>query len=169
LEGNSHAFSLLVNKYRQDLFKVIIGIVKNSKDAEDLTQEVFIKIYTSLSSYQNQGFKTWMSRIAVNHSIDWLRKQKELLQQLDEEMENTLADPTHVESDFLHKELRELVHKKILELPANYLDVVQLFYLEGKTYEEIASIKQVEKKTVETQLYRARLWMRKHWKEEEFI
>ena len=169
MEGNSHAFSLLVNKYRQDLFKVIIGIVKNSKDAEDLTQEVFIKIYTSLGSYQNQGFKTWMSRIAVNHSIDWLRKQKDVLQQMDEEMENMLAASTQLENDFLEKELRQLVHKKILELPANYLDVVQLFYLEGKTYEEIASIKQVEKKTVETQLYRARLWMRKHWKEEEFI
>ena len=148
---------------------MIIGVVKNPKDAEDLTQEVFIKIYTSLGSYQNQGFKTWISRIAVNHSIDWLRKQRELLQQMDEEMENTLIAPMRVESDFLEKELRELVHKKISELPANYLDVVKYFYLEGKTYEEIASIKQVEKKTVETQLYRARLWMRKHWKEEEFI
>lgn len=91
------------------------------------------------------------------------------MQEIDEEMENTLAATTHLESDYLDKELRELVHKKILELPSNYLDVVKLFYLEGKSYEEIAYIKQIEKKTVETQLYRARLWMRKHWKEEEFI
>lgn len=168
LEGNSHAFSLLVNKYRQDIFKVVYGMVKNPKDAEDVTQEIFIKIYTSLASYQNQGFKTWISRIAVHHTIDWLRKQREW-HLLEEEEQEKLASSTYLEKDLLQKELKELVHTKLQELPPNYLDVVQLFYLEEKSYEEIAAIKQVEKKTVETQLYRARLWMKKHWEEEEFV
>ncbi len=68
--GNDHAFRLLVEKYRNLIFHIVYGILRNEKDAEDAAQEVFIKIYTSLPQYEKQGFKTWISRIAVNHAID---------------------------------------------------------------------------------------------------
>jgi RNA polymerase sigma factor (sigma-70 family) len=67
LEGNDHAFRLLVEKYRNDVFRTIFAVLRDQKEAEDAAQEVFMKIYTSLPQYQNQGFKTWMTRIAVKH------------------------------------------------------------------------------------------------------
>lgn len=66
-----------MEKHRDYLFRSIYSVLKDQKEAEDATQEVFIKIYTSLPKYENQGFKTWITRIAINHAIDMRRKNKE--------------------------------------------------------------------------------------------
>ena len=57
------------------IFHTVYSVLRNEKDAEDAAQEVFLKIYTSLPQYEKQGFKTWITRIAVNHAIDIRRKQ----------------------------------------------------------------------------------------------
>ena len=74
MDGSDHAFRLLVEKYRNDVFRTVFAVLRDQKEAEDAAQEVFMKIYTSLPQYENQGFKTWMTRIAVNHAIDVKRK-----------------------------------------------------------------------------------------------
>lgn len=171
IAGNDHAFRILVEKYRNHLFRTVFSVLKDQKEAEDATQEVFIKIYTSLPKYENQGFKTWLTRIAINHAIDVKRKQKRRREDVVEEMELQIESPesNNVELEVIKRERQKLVQSRLKEVPANYRDVIYGFYIEEKSYQEIASEQNVQVKTIETKLYRARLWIKNHWKEEEFL
>jgi RNA polymerase sigma factor (sigma-70 family) len=170
LSGNDHAFRLLVEKYRNDVFRTIFAVLRDQKEAEDAAQEVLIKMYTSLPSYGGQGFKTWMTRIAVNHAIDVKRKQDRRLEEVVEGFEQSA--PTSImesmEYEIINREKRQKVHEKLHELPDNYRDVIYGYYIAEKSYQEMAREQNVQVKTIEMKLYRARHWIKKHWKEEDF-
>lgn len=170
LQGNDHAFRLLVEKYRNDVFRTVFAVLHDQKEAEDAAQEVFIKIYTSLPQYEYQGFKTWMTRIAVNHAIDVKRKQvrrkEEIIETIEEQVVGTPRDD--VEKTIIETDRRRLVRKRLGELPENYRDVIYGFYIEEKSYQQMAKEQNVQVKTIETKLYRARNWMKKNWKEDDF-
>lgn len=170
LDGNDHAFRLLVEKYRNDVFRTVFAVLRDQKEAEDAAQEVFIKIYTSLSQYENQGFKTWMTRIAVNHAIDVKRKQarrkEEVVEALEQQALGTPKDS--VEMELMENERTTLIRKRLDELPENYREVIYGFYIAEKSYQQLAEEQRVQVKTIETKLYRARHWMKKNWKEDDF-
>ncbi|WP_413309775.1 sigma-70 family RNA polymerase sigma factor [Bacillus sp. 1P10SD] len=170
LEGNEHAFRLLVEKYRNDVFRTVFAVLRDQKEAEDAAQEVFMKIYTSLSQYENQGFKTWMTRIAVNHAIDVKRKQarrrEEVVDALEQQALGTPRDS--IEKEIIENDQRKLVRKRLDELPENYREVIYGFYIAEKSYQQMAEEQKVQVKTIETKLYRARSWMKKNWKEDDF-
>jgi RNA polymerase sigma factor (sigma-70 family) len=170
LEGNDHAFRLLVEKYRNDVFRTIFAVLRDQKETEDAAQEVFMRIYTSLPQYQNQGFKTWMTRIAVNHAIDIKRKQVRRREEVAEELELQLVGTPKdsVEKEIMEIDRRRLVREKLDELPKNYRDVIYGFYIAEKSYQQMAEEQNVQVKTIETKLYRARHWMKKNWKEDDF-
>ncbi|WP_058300252.1 RNA polymerase sigma factor [Gorillibacterium timonense] len=172
LEGRTECFRLLVERYRIYLYHVALSVVRNPKDAEDVTQEAFLKIYSALPGYRKQGFKTWITRIATNKAIDHARKMRRRKEQPDDEielMEGNAGPPLPSQEErMLDKEKRELLHERIREMPKNYRDVVLAYYFEEKSYQEIAAMQNVEMKTVESKLYRARQWIRRHWKEEDF-
>ncbi|SMQ61711.1 RNA polymerase sigma factor, sigma-70 family [Bacillus sp. OV166] len=170
LEGNDHAFRLLVEKYRNDVFRTIFAVLRDQKEAEDAAQEVFMKIYTSLPQYQNQGFKTWMTRIAVNHAIDIKRKQVRRKEEVAEDLELQLVGTPKdsIEKEIMDTDRRTLVRRKLDELPENYRDVIYGFYIAEKSYQQLADEQNVQVKTIETKLYRARHWMKKNWKEDDF-
>lgn len=128
---------------------------------------MFVKVFYSLSQYEKQGFKTWLTRIAVNYAIDLKRKAASRKEQL-QEAEIEQADKQAVEEEFLRNETREIIQERLRDVPDNYRDVIVAFYLEEKSYQEIATEQQLEVKTIETKLYRARKWLQKHWKEEDF-
>ncbi|WP_226793124.1 sigma-70 family RNA polymerase sigma factor [Bacillus sp. B1-b2] len=171
VEGNNHAFRLLVEKYRDHLFRTIYSVLKDQKEAEDATQEVFLKIYTSLPNYQNQGFKTWITRIALNYAIDVRRKQQRRREDMMDDMEWQLggSDGEQVELEVMNRERKKLVQRRLKEVPENYRTVIYGFYIEEKSYQEIAREQNVQVKTIETKLYRARIWIKNHWKEEDFL
>lgn len=172
VKGNEHAFRILVEKYRLHIYKNVYGVLRNQKDAEDAVQEVFVKIYTALPSYENQGFKTWITRIAVNHAIDIKRQQiRRPETHLTYVEETTLISSTSMTTEqlIMKQETQDLVRKRIDELPPNYREIIYQFYIEEKTYEQLAIEQQVKVKTIETKLYRARIWMRNNWKEEDFL
>ncbi len=74
LNGNSEAFGLLTKMYRQEIYAIALGIAGDPTDAEDLTQEAFIKAYLSLSQLKEpEKFGPWLRRIAQNHCRDWVR------------------------------------------------------------------------------------------------
>lgn len=168
--GNDHAFRLIVEKYRNYIFHSVYGVLRNEKDAEDAAQEVFMKIYTSLPQYEKQGFKTWITRIAVNHAIDIKRKKVRRQEEMNVEYEETSHAPPGESVEFLvlKRERQNLLRKQLDELPENYRGVVEGFYIKEQTYEELAQELDVKVKTVEVRLYRARQWMKKHWKEDDF-
>jgi RNA polymerase sigma factor (sigma-70 family) len=170
LSGHDHAFRLLVEKYRNDLFRVIYAVLRDQKEAEDAAQEVFLKIYTSLSKYENQGFKTWITRIAINHAIDVKRKRDRRQEDVRDSVGDEFLNPQSisVETEVINAERQRLVHKKLNELPGNYQKVIYDFYIAEKSYQQMAEEQNVQVKTIETKLYRARNWMKKHWKEDDF-
>ncbi|MDN3017362.1 sigma-70 family RNA polymerase sigma factor [Paenibacillus sp. BSR1-1] len=172
LQGHDHAFRLLVEKYRNDVFRTVFAVLRDQKEAEDAAQEVFMKIYTSLPQYENQGFKTWMTRIAVNHAIDVKRKQarrrEEVVEALEQGAIGIGTQRDSVEKEIIELDQRRLVRKRLNELPENYRDVIYGFYIAEKSYQQMADEQQVQVKTIETKLYRARNWMKKNWKEDDF-
>jgi RNA polymerase sigma factor (sigma-70 family) len=170
LDGNDHAFRLLVEKYRNDVFRTIFAVLRDQKEAEDAAQEVFMKIYLSLPQYQNQGFKTWITRIAVNQAIDIKRKQVRRREEVAEELELPLVGTAKdsVEKEIIETDRRRLVRRKLDELPDNYRDVIYGFYIAEKSYQQMAEEQNVQVKTIEMKLYRARHWMKRNWKEDDF-
>ncbi|MEK4967123.1 sigma-70 family RNA polymerase sigma factor [Cytobacillus sp. FSL R7-0696] len=170
LDGNDHAFRLLVEKYRNELFKVTFAVLRDRNAAEDAAQEVFLKIYHSLPQYEDQGFKTWMKRIAVNHAIDMKRKKERQREDIMDVIDFDRRESSHgnIETKFMRKETVELVRQRIHQLPEGYRHVIYDFYINEKTYQQMADEQNVQVKTIETKLYRARQWMKKHWKEDDF-
>ncbi len=169
--GDEHAFRVLVETYRNLVFHSVYAVLRNEKDAEDATQEVFLKVYLSLSQYEKQGFKTWLTRIAVNHAIDMRRKAYRKREEATEDFQfdTNVRIEESVAEKVVNKEMKQLVHQHIHELPENYRDVIYGFYIEDKTYEQLAEEQKVKRATIATKLHRARLWMKKHWKERDFL
>lgn len=159
----------MVEKYRSDLFRTVFAILRDQKEAEDAVQEVFIKIFNSLPNYENQGLKTWMTRIAVNHAIDMKRKRMRRLEDVAEVTEFLLPDQTTVEGVLLQKEQQQLVRERLKCLPKNYRDVIYGFYIDEKSYQQLADEQNVQVKTIEMKLYRARQWIKTHWEEGDFL
>ncbi len=169
--GDEHAFRILVETYRNLVFHAVYAVLRNQKDAEDAAQEVFLKVYLSLSQYENQGFKTWLTRIAVNHAIDMRRKAYRKREEAAEAafLDANASREAGIADAIANKEIKQLVHQRIHELPENYREVIYGFYIEEKTYEQLAEEQQVKRETIATKLHRARLWMKKHWKESDFL
>ncbi|MFD0680672.1 MULTISPECIES: RNA polymerase sigma factor [unclassified Paenibacillus] len=170
IAGDKQVFRLLMDKYNSYLFHAVYSVLRSTKDAEDVTQEALLKIYASLPQYQHQGLKTWMTRIAVNKAIDHKRALDRKREQLTSDIEELLpADAVHtVEEEVLDKQRKQQLRQYLDDIPANYREVVVAYYIEEKSYLEIAAEQGVTLKTVESKLYRAKQWIRRHWKEEEW-
>jgi RNA polymerase sigma factor (sigma-70 family) len=170
LAGDKAAFRVLLERYRSYVYQVAFSVLKEPRYAEDAAQEAFVKLYYALPQYEHQGFKTWLTRIALNQAIDVKRK---LQRQREDPVDWTEAEPaafsdSPADSDALRNLGAEELRQKLGDMPDSYRQVVHAYYFEDLSYQEIAKKHSVAVKTVESQLYRARLWMRKHWKEEDF-
>ncbi|MNZ71984.1 ECF RNA polymerase sigma factor SigE [compost metagenome] len=145
-------------------------MLKDEKEAEDAAQETFLQVYKSLPDYRSQGFKTWMTRIALNKAIDLKRKRDRRREEQWDPVDvdkQVMDESPEIVQEIMEEERSAELRKRIASLPPGHRIIVSSFYLQGKSYEEIASELQVTVKTVESKLYRARAWMREHWKEEE--
>lgn len=175
LAGDDEAFRILTQRYANYVFRIAYGVLQNAKDAEDAAQEAFVQMYLSLPRYERKGLKAWLARIAVNKAIDWKRKvagRKEMPLPDAETVHHRLerdgpAAVASAERAVLDRERREEIARNLHALPENYRSVIVAYYLEEKSYREIAAELGVEVKTVESRLYRAKQWMRKHWREDD--
>ncbi|WP_235945723.1 RNA polymerase sigma factor [Saccharibacillus alkalitolerans] len=171
LRGERDAFRELVDAYRQHVFRIAFSVLRSEKDAEDAAQEVFIQIHKSLPDYRSQGFKTWISRIAMNKAIDFKRKQNRRHEDLYDSEPALLKLASGDEAPLariLREERSEEIKRRMEDMPQGHRDVIEAFYFQGKNYEEISAEMHVTVKTVESKLYRARMWIRQHWREEEW-
>ncbi len=136
---------------------MVLPIVKNPTDAEDVAQEVFIRGYEKLPTYQGGSFKAWLGQIAVRAAIDHWRKIKRRQDtSLDEA--TTLPDKTAISLDD-----RLTLHDLLASLSTPQQEAIRLYYYQGLSYREIASRMGVAEKTVESLLYRARGHLRHGW------
>ncbi|MBU4198702.1 MAG: sigma-70 family RNA polymerase sigma factor [Verrucomicrobia bacterium] len=156
-DNDVNAFNDLMERYKRQVFSLIYRLVQNPSDAEDLAQEVFIKVFRNLSSYDPQyAFHTWLFKITHNTTIDFLRKNKTRLVSIDEnsiELEDSEPSPEeHVEIALRS----ELVDKVLAAVPAPYREVLMLRYQQEMPCAEIAVILGIPESTVKVRLFRAR-------------
>lgn len=165
LDGNQDAFSQLMDKYKKPIHHHIYRMVRDKGQVEDLVQEIFIKAFSSLSSYSsNYAFSTWLYKIATNHTIDYLRRKKlstlsidQPLRTKDGELEYELPDATYrPDRHLLEDQRRELIQEAIDSLPPKYYRVIVLRHQQERSYEEIAKELDLPLGTVKAHIFRAR-------------
>ncbi|MFD0617721.1 MULTISPECIES: RNA polymerase sigma factor [Paenibacillus] len=174
--GDSAAFRQLIDRYHGHIFQIAYSVVRDRTDAEDIAQNVFIQIHRSLPQYESKGLKTWISRIAMNKAIDYKRKLNRRREDVVEDVEvvegNRPFVASSMESDVLseviHRDRQARIREQLEHIPELHRQMIESFYLEEKSYDQIALECDISLKTVESRLYRARQWLRTHWKEEDW-
>ncbi len=158
LEGKE-AFARLVSKYQGKTFHIAYQILRNQADAQDITQETFIKAYQSLKSYDPRHlFSTWLTRIAVNLSLNLVKKRKKLPLPL-ETISEFAARETPDQSGFPRIPKKRILSTLDTLRPKHRLAFI-LFHIEKRDYKQTASIMDVPISSVKNYLFRARRKLR---------
>lgn len=165
-QGDAEAFGPLVERYQQRVFSIVFHLVRRRDEVEDLAQEVFFKAFRAIRSYNFQSsFATWLSRIAVNHCYDYLRKVRasrisyysEMTEESARELERKVESPQQQGMDHGKKvTLRDFVGKLLARAPEGDRVILTLKELEDYSVEEIAELLNLKASTVKVRLHRAR-------------
>ncbi|PCH91178.1 MAG: RNA polymerase subunit sigma [Bacteroidetes bacterium] len=135
------AFNLLVIKYQKRLYWHIRKMVLNHDDADDILQNVWIKIWNGLSKFRSDaGLYTWMYRIASNECLTFLNKKKKKLLVPLADMENLLSQSLEADSYFSGDEIQLKLQKAVLSLPEKQRIVFNLRYYDEMKYEEMSGL-----------------------------
>ena len=164
--GDVAAFDILVRKYRERLYGIIYNLTSNREDAADLTQEAFIKAFSSINRFKGKSaFFTWLYRIGVNTALSHLKRNRFRrffsLEHIQEEGSNsqvleTLAAKHKSEKGALLSELQEKLNEAMQKLSPKHRTVVVLFEIEGLSHQEIADIVGCSVGTVRSRLHYAK-------------
>jgi len=173
--GSEEAYDWLIARYHQPIYSLVYRILTDPADASDTTQEVFLKVFRGMKSFNGQcSLKTWLYRIAIHEASNqrrwWFRhKSKETSMeshQYDDGsscgLGETLADPGESPLEaFAHEEIRARVEQELKQVPEPYRTTVVLRDIEGLAYDEIADVLQISLGTVKSRLIRGREALRK--------
>ncbi|MBR4136221.1 MAG: sigma-70 family RNA polymerase sigma factor [Bacteroidales bacterium] len=165
--NDQKAYAELVSLYQDSIYYLMMRIVKNSDDAEDLTQETFGKAFRNLHAYSPQyAFSTWLYRIAVNNSIDYIRHKNNSPQCVDDDLfslsseqmiDRSSSNHTKTpEDEVIDKQRSSMLRTAVQRLPEKYRKVVELRYYDELSYEEIAKDLNISLSNVKIQLLRAK-------------
>jgi RNA polymerase sigma factor (sigma-70 family) len=161
-EWNLPTWEDIVRTHSARVYRLAYRLTGNPHDAEDLTQEVFVRVFRSLSSYTPGTFEGWLHRITTNLFLDWARrKQRIRFEGLADEMAHRLpgSEPTPAEA-FDDSHLDDDVQSALKALPPEYRAAVVLCDIEGFSYEEIAVTLGVKLGTVRSRIHRGRAQLR---------
>ncbi len=159
LNGDQDVFAVLVERYKDAIHNLAYRMLGNATEAEDVTQETFVRAYTQLATYKTMHkFSTWLLSIASHLAIDQLRRRRFLALPLDdvpflEWIPDVVVGP---EQSALQGEQQDDVQKYLQKLPGKYRAVIVLRYWYDFSYEEIASALNLTQQLVKARLHRAR-------------
>ena len=164
-KGDQKAYAELLQRYRESVYFMMLKMVNNKDDADDLTIEAFGRAFKKLEQYTpNYAFSTWLFKIASNNAIDFLRKKKlSNAISLDTKSGNpdydtsNLIRSTHLnpEEFYIKKQKVEMVRGVIDKLKPKYKELVELFYFQELSHEEISVRLNLPIGTIKAQLFRA--------------
>ncbi len=165
LRGDENAFSQLYDRYRNPVYSTAFRIIQSTEDARDATQEIFVKVYRSLRSWnpRKASFSTWTYRLAANHAIDCWRTRRRRHEAQDPEETGEKVDRESALGDAIRSPYREVagreqveaVHRCVDLLPELQKKVFILRYFQEMKLEEIAEMENCSLGTVKTSLFRA--------------
>lgn len=157
LEGDKEAFGELINKYSEKVYNLILRMINNSEEAKDISQKVFLRAYSYLYSFNpKQKFLTWLLRIAMNLSYDYLKKKKGQSFISFEELDFKTLQSLTQDLPKLDIETEKLIQNEIYNLKEKYEVVILLKYVDGLNYEEISDILNVSVGVVKMRIKRAK-------------
>ncbi|ETI58877.1 FecI sigma-24 factor [Sphingobium sp. C100] len=161
LAGQQSAYSALMRRHRDAVYRLARGHVGDGDEALDITQEAFVAAFAALARYDGaRPFRVWIARITLNKCRDWARRRAVrrfflFARPIDDAL--AIADPDATPEDALHAQReRARINGAIAALPANLKDVLLLRTVEAMSQAETAHILGLTEKAVETRLYRAR-------------
>jgi RNA polymerase sigma-70 factor, ECF subfamily len=171
-KGDKSAFDALVLKYQHKVLKLVQRYVRDPAEAEDVTQDAFIKAYRALPGFRgDSAFYTWLYRIAINTAKNALvsSRRRPMTYDLDGEgngpdLSQRLRDPDTPERLLLTDEIRATVNRAIDSLPEDLRTAIVLRELEGLSYEDIARTMDCPVGTVRSRIFRAREAIDRHLK-----
>jgi RNA polymerase sigma-70 factor (ECF subfamily) len=174
LKGEHNAYALLVERYKSYVFTLTFRFTKNREDAEEVSQDIFVKAYRSLADFKGTAkFSTWLYTIVNTTCITFLRKKRLDVRSLDDERTFEVADSQ--DSGFKANQVEQksrvnMVNQAIAMLNPDDAEIITLFYKNEQSLEEISQILGVEVNAAKVRLHRARARlkdkMEKHFTEE---
>jgi len=174
LKGDHNAYALLVERYKSYVFTLTFRFTKNREDAEEVSQDIFVKAYRSLADFKGTAkFSTWLYTIVNTTCITFLRKRRLDVKSLDDERTFEVADSqdSGFRANMVEQKSRLImVNRAIAMLNPDDAEIITLFYKNEQSLEEISQILGVEVNTAKVRLHRARTRlkdkMEKHFTEE---
>lgn len=170
--GREDGFEELVRRYQRPIAAYVYRMVGDYDTALDLTQEVFIKVYSSLARYRSEfKFSTWIYKIAHNASVDYLRRSSTREQAITSEVDGeerempVLSRKLSPEQEYAVEERRAEIESVVRMLPSVYRELIILRHQHDLSYDEIAEVTSLPLGTVKNRLFRARELMRQHFVE----
>lgn len=170
-EGNQQTFSQFVESWQNMVFNTALGILQNVEDAQDVTQEVFVQAFQSISSFKGDSkLSTWLYRITISKAMDHIRRKKRkkrfaFVKSLFGDEGELIEDPPefrHPGVELDQKELSGVLFKAIAKLPETQKLAFTLHRLEGLSYQEISEVMQNTVASVESLIHRAKTNLRKY-------
>ncbi|MBD8136064.1 sigma-70 family RNA polymerase sigma factor [Bacillus sp. CFBP 13597] len=155
----------MMSLYGQDILQLVYSYVKDAVVAEDLTQEIFIKCYKALPTYNQQSnIRTWLWRIAINHCKDYRKSWYfRKVSTAEEEQEWTSSD--NVEEEVIQQDEDKQLAVAVMELPIQYRELIYLHYFQEMKLKEISDITGVKLGTVKTRMRQAKRRLKTYWEE----
>ena len=159
--GQKEMFRLLVRRHERAVYGMGISFFRNAEDASDFTQEVFLKVYRSLSRFEGRSrFSTWLYKIAYNTAVNGITRKREYRSLAEEEQAVPVIDGETPERILLRKAAREAVLEAMNELPERYRVCVDMFFFYDCSYQEIEAITGFPVNTIKSHVFRAKKLLR---------
>lgn len=157
LNGNIQSFAIVVKNTEKLVAQIVRKMTNNEDDQKDLMQDIYLKAYQNLSSFQFKSkLSTWIANIAYNTTVNYLQKKKIPIMEIEKTMENKFKVTENPELETIKTETVEILHAEVAKLPPLYKTLITLYHLEELPNKEISEITNLPEGTIKSYLYRAR-------------
>ena len=155
--GNMQSYDTLMKRYQESVYMIAYNFGRTKENALDISQDVFLKVYKKMNTFkENSTFKSWVSKVAYNESINWSKKNKKFLHQSDISDSHFDLETSHnPEEEILVNENKALLLRCLFELNTKYRLAVVLRYFENMPIKEIAASMECSEGVVKNMLFRS--------------
>ena len=154
-EGSHEAFRILVERYMRHAYNIAYGFVNDHDDAEDITQESFVRVFQSIRTFRGDAeFSTWLYRIVMNLSLNRVKQKKKKAQREVQPLNHAIAQPERESAAPYCEDIQAHIERVLHQLPTLQRAVVMLRHINGLSTKEVSGILRCSEGTVKTHLHR---------------